>query len=97
VSDQKGDTGSCDDFPSVCVHCGGAATPVSPVLPLAIEGETFLLHPACRAEWLGDAPNSKFAIPADNSVPQFLRRPMPPEPGYLTDDDQKFIDDGKFK
>jgi hypothetical protein len=47
-----GDIDPREDFPPVCVHCGGPAAANSPVLPCAINGEEYLLHPACRADWL---------------------------------------------
>lgn len=44
-------------FAPVCEHCGGPATPSSPVQLCAAAGEEFLLHRDCQAEWLGKASN----------------------------------------
>lgn len=46
-----GNGGMSESSPPVCQHCGGPATPNSPVQLCAVEGETFLLHRACQAEW----------------------------------------------
>ena len=54
------------DLTLVCDHCGGPATPSSPVQLCAVDGEECHLHPKCRADWLGDL-----------SIPPYLKR----EPG----------------
>jgi hypothetical protein len=43
-----------EDFPLVCQHCGGPATAEAPVQLCSVEGETFLLHRKCWADWLGE-------------------------------------------
>jgi putative DNA primase/helicase len=53
-------------FPPVCDHCRAPATADAPVLPCAVEGETFLLHPACRKDWMSETD--------DLGIPEFLRR-----------------------
>jgi hypothetical protein len=63
VTVQKGGT----DERLFCAHCGAPATADQPVLPLAIEGEEFLLHPGCRENWL--------ASTDDLSIPPYLLRP----------------------
>ena len=40
-----------DESPQVCEHCGTPATPKSPVQLCAIDGEEYLLHRDCRADW----------------------------------------------
>jgi hypothetical protein len=68
---RRGFQGGSDenDLPT-CDHCGAPADPESPVLPLALDGEQYLLHPACRTEWLGE-------VQPDLSIPPFLRRGRP--------------------
>ena len=53
------------DSTPVCEHCGNPATPSSPVQLCAVEGQTFLLHRACWAEWMEKD---------DLGIPDFLRR-----------------------
>jgi hypothetical protein len=36
----------------VCEHCGAPATPTSPVQLCGFDGEQYLLHPNCQADWL---------------------------------------------
>jgi hypothetical protein len=43
---------STEGFPQVCQHCGVPATASSPVQVSAIDGEEYLLHAACRDDWL---------------------------------------------
>lgn len=43
-------------FPLVCEHCGAPERPGKPVETYSVDGETYLLHPGCRTDWL-DAPN----------------------------------------
>lgn len=49
-------------YPQVCQHCGAPATTDAPVQLCAVDGEEYLLHPACRADFLGV------------SLPPFLQR-----------------------
>ena len=46
-----------ENFPPVCVHCGGPATADAPVRLCTVEGEEHLLHRACQAEWLSETPD----------------------------------------
>jgi hypothetical protein len=41
-----------NEFPQVCQHCGEPATTDAPVQLCAIDGEEYLLHPECQADWL---------------------------------------------
>src|SRR5262249_52586526 len=60
-TDTHGD--AAEDCPQVCQHCGAPATADAPVQMCAIDGEEFLLHRHCQADWLGDL-----------SIPHFLQR-----------------------
>jgi hypothetical protein len=52
-------------FPLVCVHCGEPERPGDPVQECAVgDGELYLLHRHCQAEWLGDSWD----------IPDWLRR-----------------------
>ncbi len=51
-----------EGLPRVCGHCGAPETAAAPVQLCAVDGETFLLHRGCQAEWLGV------------TIPHFLRR-----------------------
>ena len=39
-------------FARVCQHCGNPEWPGKPVEPYSVDGETYLLHPNCRQDWL---------------------------------------------
>jgi hypothetical protein len=62
-----GDIPPTENFPLVCVHCGAPATADSPVQLCAVDGQEFLLHRTCRADWLNETNG-------DLGIPEFLRR-----------------------
>jgi hypothetical protein len=51
--------GGSSPYEQVCEHCGAPATADAPVQLCAVDGEEFLLHPACRADWLDDNQEEK--------------------------------------
>jgi len=53
---------SGEHYPKVCQHCGAPATADSPVQLCAVEGQEYLLHRHCQADWL------------NVSIPPLLRR-----------------------
>ena len=65
--DESNGGNGADEFPPVCVHCGAPATADSPVQLCAVDGEEYLLHRGCQADWL------------DLSIPPLLRRTSPEE------------------
>jgi putative DNA primase/helicase len=71
VSVQKGGGALFNDIPGadvpVCAHCGAPATADHPVQLVAVEGEEFLLHRDCRADWINETS-------PDLSIPPFLQR-----------------------
>jgi len=63
-------SGDTDALQQVCQHCGAPATADSPIQLCAIDGEEFLLHRDCQADWLSEAS-------PDLSIPPFLQRERP--------------------
>jgi hypothetical protein len=61
-----------DESARVCQHCGAPERPDTPVRSCWVDGNEYLLHPDCQAEWLGD----------DLSIPVFLRR-LPASPAVM--------------
>jgi hypothetical protein len=47
-----------DATPPVCAHCGAPATADSPIQRCAVDGEEFLLHRECQADWLSETSQS---------------------------------------
>ena len=56
------DSNGGEDYPKVCQHCGAPATADQPVQLCAVDGQEYLLHRDCQADWL------------DVSIPPLLRR-----------------------
>jgi Protein of unknown function (DUF3631) len=50
------DEDGVEAYPKVCEHCGANERPGKSVKVYPVDGETYLLHPGCKAEWL-DAPD----------------------------------------
>jgi hypothetical protein len=63
---KSGDVGTS---PKVCQHCGVEATADAPVQRCPVDGQEYLLHRACQADWL-----------MTSEFPEFLRRAPDAEP-----------------
>jgi len=74
-NDTSSDVNSGVHYPEICQHCGAPATADSPVQVCAIDGEEFLLHRHCQADWLRETSATE-----DLAIPEFLRRTPDAEP-----------------
>jgi hypothetical protein len=70
MHDFSGDRGTHTNG-AVCQRCGASETTDSPIQLSAINGEQFLLHRRCQADWLNETDTP---TPPDLSIPPFLQR-----------------------
>jgi hypothetical protein len=72
-------------WPLVCEHCGNPEHPGKPVEAFEVEGQRYLLHPPCHADWLDGPDPDGWSFNLDNDdapqkadedlrIPDFPRR-----------------------
>jgi len=59
-------TDEAESFPLVCEHCGAPERPDRPVQRYSKDGQAFLLHQACHAEWLAGPDPDGWAFNLDD-------------------------------
>jgi hypothetical protein len=51
----------------VCAHCGNPENPDTPVLTYELNGESYLLHENCHAEWLAGPDPDDWTFNSDDA------------------------------